>query len=440
LHVLRQVAGALAHAADQGMIHRDIKPENILITKKADAKVTDFGLARSTDEETQVSLTQSGAIVGTPVYMSPEQVQGKKLDARTDIYSLGVTAFQMLAGRPPFKGENAFDLALHHVQSKVPSLRELRPEVSPELEAVVRRMLAKDPEDRFASGAELVKALAAMPTVAGERNVSEVDVAPAPRTRTGDERTPPTEGRKPARKGSTLKLPPKRKSGSGLGVWIGLGVAALVIPFVVFSAYFTYHLLHVPKHPQAAAPDPAPVKPPDKPPADKVAPDKSPPDKPPDKKKDPPKDPPAKTTPDQREEDRLRAALTTNFSLFNPMKVHQEMMPYLELGGYYFRTKQLDKAQRFFTESMERRRPVVLVAYGELGLGIVLSERGDVAKSNEHILRFFNQSGPPGGFRAMAFHPDVRPYLLEALERNARSGVLPAELIEFRKALSRKAQ
>src|SRR5262249_9770187 len=145
LHVLRQVAAALAHAAEQGMIHRDIKPENILITKKADAKVTDFGLARSTDEDTQVSLTQSGAIVGTPVYMSPEQVQGKKLDARTDIYSLGVTAFQMLSGRPPFKGENAFDLALQHVQSKAPSLRELRPDIPPELEAVVNRMLAKDP-------------------------------------------------------------------------------------------------------------------------------------------------------------------------------------------------------------------------------------------------------------------------------------------------------
>ena len=112
LSIMRQVASALAEANEHGIVHRDIKPENILLTRKGQVKVADFGLARCFAQDQQpLNLTQSGVTMGTPLYMSPEQVQGHTLDARTDIYSFGVTCYHMLAGEPPFKGETPFEVA-----------------------------------------------------------------------------------------------------------------------------------------------------------------------------------------------------------------------------------------------------------------------------------------------------------------------------------------
>src|SRR5438309_5224354 len=111
LSIMRQVAAALQHASELGIVHRDIKPENILLTRRGEVKVADFGLSRVlAGEGVPVSLTQSGVTMGTPLYMSPEQVEGKPLDCRTDIYSFGVTCYHMLAGQPPFTGETAFEV------------------------------------------------------------------------------------------------------------------------------------------------------------------------------------------------------------------------------------------------------------------------------------------------------------------------------------------
>src|SRR5215469_233950 len=105
LSIMRQVAAALQRASELGIIHRDIKPENILVTKKGEVKVADFGLSRIfADNQQPLNLTQSGVTMGTPLYMSPEQVEGKPVDPRTDIYSFGVTCYHLLAGRPPFRG------------------------------------------------------------------------------------------------------------------------------------------------------------------------------------------------------------------------------------------------------------------------------------------------------------------------------------------------
>src|SRR5262249_18186892 len=110
LSVMRQVALALVKAHDEGIVHRDIKPENILVTRRVEVKVTDFGLSRFfTAAAPATNLTQSGITLGTPLYMSPEQVQGRGIDHRTDIYSLGVTCYPLLAGEPPFRGATAFD-------------------------------------------------------------------------------------------------------------------------------------------------------------------------------------------------------------------------------------------------------------------------------------------------------------------------------------------
>lgn len=153
ISIMRQVAGALNRASEMGIVHRDIKPENILLNRKGEAKVADFGLSRCLDHA--VELTRTGAAVGTPVYMSPEQVEGKPVDQRSDIYSFGVTCYQMLAGHAPFEGSNAFEIALKHVREEPAPLEEIRSDIPPALCAIVSRMMAKKPKARYQSAREL---------------------------------------------------------------------------------------------------------------------------------------------------------------------------------------------------------------------------------------------------------------------------------------------
>jgi eukaryotic-like serine/threonine-protein kinase len=158
LSITRQVASALQRAAEIGIIHRDIKPENILLTKRGEVKVADFGLSRYLrGDQSDVNLTQTGMTMGTPLYMSPEQVQGLALDARTDIYSLGITCYQMLAGAPPFKGKNAFELATQHVSAAPKPLAEVRPDLPPDISAMVHKMMAKEASHRYQSCTDLLR-------------------------------------------------------------------------------------------------------------------------------------------------------------------------------------------------------------------------------------------------------------------------------------------
>ena len=124
----------------------------------ARSKLPISGLARVVNDR-RLDLTQAGITLGTPLYMSPEQVEGKPLDPRTDIYSLGVTAFHMLAGHPPFEGDNAIAIAVQHVKESPPRLRSLRPDIPEALCQIVDRMLAKQPGDRFGSQSELLESL-----------------------------------------------------------------------------------------------------------------------------------------------------------------------------------------------------------------------------------------------------------------------------------------
>ncbi|MGL5097787.1 MAG: protein kinase domain-containing protein, partial [Planctomycetia bacterium] len=158
LAVARKIASALQRAHEEGLVHRDIKPENILMTKKGEVKVADFGLAKQITRD-EVHLTQSGVTVGTPLYMSPEQIEGKDLDQRSDLYSLGITSFHMLAGRPPFQGETAMAVALLHLRGEAPKLSEFRPELPPELVRVVAKLMQRDRDKRYGSAKELLKDL-----------------------------------------------------------------------------------------------------------------------------------------------------------------------------------------------------------------------------------------------------------------------------------------
>lgn len=161
--IMRQVAAALAKAAEHGIVHRDIKPENLMLSRGGEIKVADFGLARITEGNEQQKLTQVGITMGSPLYMSPEQAEGKALDTRSDIYSFGATCYEMLAGQPPFEGETALAVAVQHVKSEPPPLAQLRPDLPAELCQLIHRMLAKTPDERQENGAELLRELRRLP-------------------------------------------------------------------------------------------------------------------------------------------------------------------------------------------------------------------------------------------------------------------------------------
>ena len=166
--IARDVAAALGAAHDVGLVHRDTKPANILITRDGTVKVTDFGIARAWDDTEQ--LTRTGAVMGTATYFSPEQAQGLTCDGRSDLYSLGVVMYELLTGRPPFVGDSPVSVAYQHVQQEPAPPSSFDPAVPPALEAIVMRLLEKDPAHRYqtadALAADLRTYLAGMPTAA----------------------------------------------------------------------------------------------------------------------------------------------------------------------------------------------------------------------------------------------------------------------------------
>jgi serine/threonine-protein kinase len=150
----RQLAAAMAYAHSQGVFHRDLKPENVLVNTEGQLVVTDFGVAFMAGAR-RLTWRWFSTALGTPDYMSPEQIQGKRGDARTDVYAIGVMLFEMLAGRVPWEGDNALSVMSQHMNAPVPALHEINPAVPPPIEGIVRKSLRKIPDERYEDAASL---------------------------------------------------------------------------------------------------------------------------------------------------------------------------------------------------------------------------------------------------------------------------------------------
>jgi serine/threonine-protein kinase len=164
--IVARVADALGYAHKQGVVHRDIKPANVMYHLEGDTvKVTDFGIARLTDS----SKTKTGMVLGTPSYMSPEQLAGKKIEGRSDLFSLAVSLYQLLCGKLPFEGESMAQLMFKIASEPPTDISSINPNVPPGLVAFLDRAMAKNPDERFQSGEEFAQALrAAVAGAAGQ--------------------------------------------------------------------------------------------------------------------------------------------------------------------------------------------------------------------------------------------------------------------------------
>ena len=204
--VTKQVAAALAVSHSSGITHRDIKPANVLITDSGDVKLIDFGIASA---EVLSKVTNANATVGTPLYMSPEQIQGEGVDSRTDIYSLGCVLYQMLTAEPPFNGKSDFDILNGHMNNEPPPLNDFLDEFPPELEETLLKSLAKDNENRFQSAEELITELEKVEKILSEgpATVARTRVMPKGLGTQVMAKTPATPAKSSAKSNSPVPMP-----------------------------------------------------------------------------------------------------------------------------------------------------------------------------------------------------------------------------------------
>ena len=242
--IITQVGDALDYAHTLGLVHRDVKPSNVLIDKRGNCLLTDFGIAKIV--ESTAKLTNTGGILGTPAYMSPEQGRGDKVDARSDIYALGVVLYEMATGRVPFDAETPIAIIFKHVQDPLPPPSLINRNVPDALERVILKSMAKNPDDRFAAAGDMVRAIkAAISDTGGEathKTTWEPSTQPGPRSTaapspaaTGPQPTfaaPPTIPPAPTQSGKKKQTPVWLFALLGLfilGVCVAIGVGGAIM-------------------------------------------------------------------------------------------------------------------------------------------------------------------------------------------------------------------
>ncbi len=375
LRLMRQVTAALQRAGELGIIHRDIKPDNILLTRQGEAKVADFGLSRFFSASQPLNLTQTGVTMGTPLYMSPEQVEGRPLDPRTDIYSFGVTCYHLLTGQPPFRGETAIEVALKHVRAEPAPLQELRPDLPPQLCAMVHKMMAKEPEQRYQTCRELLHDLDRLQDPqAGVKTEAVAASSPLPPVVPAAPVPTPAPPRRPLR-------------------WVGMVTLSVMLALVGGAG-----LAWLRSRPQPSS-SPVPSPPPT-----------------------------AASEPlllQQEREQFLRQAVQ---QYANPGgdrgRRDLGLRHSLELGLLYLEQRRLDEAEHLFTSLMDNpSRVPIYTTLGRVGRAIVLAFQDRPAESNQIFVHLASERRPENErferARYLFIHPQLRYLIAQALDHNA---------------------
>jgi serine/threonine-protein kinase len=364
LRIMAQVAAALQRASELGIIHRDIKPENILLTRKGEVKVADFGLSRCFAEAGPAPhLTESGITMGTPLYMSPEQVEGKPVDHRTDIYAFGVTCYHMFAGHPPFRGQTPLEVAYQHVHKEPDPLAEIRPDLPADLCAIVHKMMAKDPAQRFQTGREVSREVGRLRDVLVAVGVTAgVPLSSQALATLSSE----------SLRSSATKLPAARPAWWPQGV-LAAGVLAALAGSLAFGWYRERRADSAAPAATETAEDVAAIK--------------------------------ALFSPKEREKD-LQRLVQEHLKPDNKLDLAVGLKHSITLGLYYLKERRLDDAERFFKEIAPPGQKITAYRWlGSLGQAAVLAFRDEPAESNKGFWAIIQEMEKNEGKKTASFGP-----------------------------------